>query len=115
MDVLRTDDNGTLCEFTICEEIDVFRPTNNQNFNLFPNPTNGDVTLNLANFVGQQFSISIINSIGKVVKQYPEQELTKSVFHIELKSQPLANGVYYVSIVSEKEQEMLPSVFMQNE
>lgn len=70
---------------------------NKSNFTIYPNPTNGLITIsNLTSSVDQEgLNIEVINHIGKVVKQFKTQN-PKLVIQIS----DLQKGLYFIKITS---------------
>ncbi|WP_299890511.1 PQQ-dependent sugar dehydrogenase [uncultured Lacinutrix sp.] len=64
------------------------------NFQMYPNPSNGEVTINFgSNFTGTK-SITIINSLGQAVKNINNLESES----INFSTNSLSNGLYFVEI-----------------
>ncbi len=69
-------------------------------FQLFPNPTSGAITLDLRHFAEQYISISIYNHFGQPVYTLPKQELHNPTIEIDLRDRQLPNGVYLLFVQS---------------
>lgn len=88
--------SGCIPNITGCETLSTIQNTFSNDLVLYPNPTNGNVTINLGNTNGS-LSISLINSIGEVIwtKDFHNSSLLQ--FKID---QP--SGLYFVEIIGEK-------------
>lgn len=75
-------------------------------FQLYPNPTSGAMTIDLRNYQERQISISIYNSFGQQVLYLPEQELRSPALDINLTERPLPNGVYFLSVSAADKREV---------
>ena len=64
------------------------------NWNIFPNPANVKLTLNLAAINAQKLRISIVNSIGQEVLSFENIQAKQQTFDIE----NLASGIYSVIV-----------------
>jgi hypothetical protein len=67
-------------------------------FQLFPNPTRGAITLDLYHYLDQSVAISIYNALGTEVLSLPEQTLSSSVLEVALPQSRLPDGVYYLAV-----------------
>ena len=64
--------------------------------NVFPNPVNQELTIDLSNFIGQQLSLKVLNNIGQNImdSQIEEIEVDSKVLDMsEMKS-----GIYYLVV-----------------
>jgi hypothetical protein len=66
---------------------------NNLNLEIFPNPINSELKINLNKFAGEPFIISLINSTGKIIQQTTTIE---SEFTFNTKN--LGKGLYLVKV-----------------
>lgn len=73
-------------------------------FQVYPSPTNSYVILDLQNFEGQNWSISIQNVQGREVYAIPQQRGAQSSLKINLDEGPFPNGVYFVVMKTDKGQ-----------
>ena len=67
---------------------------NSSTFGLFPNPTNGNVTVQLSSS-NSDVKIEVINALGKIVISENNTELLSEV---TLQTAALNKGIYYVKI-----------------
>lgn len=68
---------------------------NISDFNIYPNPSNGEFTINLGNSNLTKFDIYIYNNLGKIV--YKKQNLNEISY---LKLNNLTSGIYNVKIIN---------------
>jgi len=73
-------------------------------FLLYPNPSSGAITLDLHNYLGQSVSISIKDYLGQQMLHLPEHELHEPFLSVDLTSRQLPNGIYLLSVRTEKGQ-----------
>jgi hypothetical protein len=69
---------------------------------VYPNPFSSSTTLELTLSGTQNVSISIINSIGKPVINYPAQELNRGTNKINMELKDLSCGAYFCILKSEE-------------
>ncbi|MFK7983632.1 MAG: T9SS type A sorting domain-containing protein, partial [Saprospiraceae bacterium] len=63
---------------------------------VFPNPTVDFINVELAEYVGQQASISIVNTLGQTLEMFTLEEVTNNQISIDLASFDV--GIYIVNI-----------------
>lgn len=68
----------------------------NGSINVYPNPTKGNLSVNLPGNNGKEITISVTNSIGKIVLQ---NKVVNSSTGFDLDFKGLDNGVYFVKII----------------
>lgn len=79
-----------------CNVIDNLGLTDNDNdilVNMFPNPTNGNITISL-NTVSQHIVVKVTNSLGQVI--ISKEEFNTTQFDIDLSQ--MSTGIYYIHI-----------------
>jgi hypothetical protein len=64
--------------------------------NVFPNPTKGNLSVNLPDNNGKGITISVTNAIGKVVLQ---NKVVNSSTGFDLDLSGFDNGVYFVKVI----------------
>jgi len=69
-------------------------PNTENNFNVFPNPTTGEVTIQFASTNNN--AISIIDNMGKIVKRI--EAINSSVYKLDISD--LINGIYFYDAIS---------------
>ncbi|MFK7755944.1 MAG: T9SS type A sorting domain-containing protein [Flavobacteriales bacterium] len=94
-----TDENG--CEVTSEEEFEIivglFELSNNIAINMFPNPTNGIVNLNIEGLSGQRVSAVIVNALGEQVSA-EEFGVLNGYWNNELSLEGEADGIYFINL-----------------
>jgi hypothetical protein len=68
-------------------------------FNVYPNPSSGDVTLNITSNIGASAEVKILDATGKVV--YISNEVLRSGKNTIPVSQSLSAGIYMVELYSQ--------------
>jgi len=93
--------DGNTCENSAQESITVEGPNsisniNNVKFNIYPNPTNGNLFLELSSNENQKINVSITNQIGITVinKEIYLNQLSKSEFDLS----NISSGIYFLSL-----------------
>jgi hypothetical protein len=69
---------------------------------LLPNPTNGDVKLNIITPVATEILVNVYDLTGKSVMPMKEQDLANGKNSVDLKTDELQNGIYFVTVSSSK-------------
>ncbi len=91
--VVETDFDGTM-------DFSLVRSVNNliekTDFSIFPNPSNGEVSIDLKSFQGKEVTISISDVSGKTLKMETINEVTSATYTLGLSN--LLNGFYLVRI-----------------
>jgi Secretion system C-terminal sorting domain len=67
-------------------------------FAVYPNPTNGLVNLDLAQYDGKNVAVQVLNSVGQQVYNLPIKEVTNQTYSVDLQNYP--TGIYLVKITS---------------
>jgi PKD repeat protein len=73
------------------------------NLVIYPNPTKDNAILNIYVEQTQTTSIKIIDMLGKVVQNIENVQLNDGINNIELNTQPLQSGVYFVVATNNNE------------
>lgn len=68
-----------------------------ERFEIFPNPTTGEVNVNVAPFIGQRANIQLYNSMGQLVTQRQYNELQNNIERFDLSDQQ--NGMYLIRLI----------------
>ena len=71
-------------------------------FSVYPNPSNGNMYIEVIGLNGQSWTVVVQNTIGQTIHVYDFYQETE---HIDLRNE--ANGVYMLSIQSEGHSEMI--------
>jgi len=66
--------------------------------NLYPNPTNGQLIIELNNLPTENYQIRIFNTIGEVVYEKQMTREIKQIFDLS----HFSNGLYYINIIGNK-------------
>lgn len=66
----------------------------NNEFNVFPNPSNGNFTLNFAKKLDELKSISVVNMYGQLIKNIEVSDQAVQSYNINING--VASGMYYV-------------------
>lgn len=66
--------------------------------NLFPNPANEKITLEIANYIGQKYNLSVYDACGK--KVIYKNHINRNNFEIDISG--LNEGIYFCEIKSDK-------------
>jgi hypothetical protein len=72
---------------------------------LYPNPNNGNFTVNIPVEVQNAYQVEVVNMTGQVV--YREAGLSTPIWNVNM---PQADGIYVVRIIGEKAQYRVPVV-----
>lgn len=65
---------------------------------VFPNPTNGQVNINVELMDAQEYSVSVINTLGQTVKEAKQAASNGGLVKLDLSDQ--TQGVYFVTVKS---------------
>ena len=96
----------TKYNFTVGYGLGVETEASNFNFDIFPNPTDGQFTLNLDNFVGDEIKIEIHNSLGQLIKtEYKSNENIEGFYKLEIDLSNVEKGIYFVNVMSNNQTE----------
>ena len=84
---------------TSSQNLDVLIETNQgteQAFALYPNPTTGEVNLNMTNFMGESLEVIVINSLSQIVYKanYNDKHTKNEILNLD----SLSEGMYYIII-----------------
>jgi hypothetical protein len=71
------------------------------NYFIYPNPTDGKITINSSRGVSEQVTTEVIDAIGKTVQKHTIN-FNSSNKTQELNLSELANGVYFIKLIPEK-------------
>lgn len=70
---------------------------NNPNFNIYPNPSNGLVTVQLGTTDFLDMRVSVTNTLGQVII---EENITAGKFNLDLSS--FENGIYFINVANDQ-------------
>ena len=71
------------------------------NINIYPNPATDAINIDLEDFLGQNISLQITNSVGQPVYQQSIDGLNQPVLNVDMSSASILNGIYNVFVVGE--------------
>ncbi|MFK8038267.1 MAG: LamG-like jellyroll fold domain-containing protein [Crocinitomicaceae bacterium] len=95
----------TRFDFTIGYELG-FQEANTQSFNfdIFPNPNEGNFKINLDNFIGESVSVQIYSLSGKLIKDltYGQQNID-GLYTLSIDLENVANGLYFVKVTADEQ------------
>jgi len=80
----------------VCGNVNLIDYSSILEFNLFPNPSNGLLNVSLDLINSEDFSISVINTLGQVVSEIKQIQSNGSNIKIDLVSQ--SKGIYFVTV-----------------
>jgi hypothetical protein len=91
--------SGCAAMASITQSVDaclgVISPESEGRITVFPNPTNGRFTIDLANVNSKDFVVQIVSPVGELVANY----LTTDK-RIDVSLNEVANGVYFIRVIS---------------
>jgi len=95
-----TAENGTTRDWTVSVDYNVsINAIENNSVKLYPNPNNGQFSIDLSTMGNIETDIQVVNIQGQIIAEY--NNVNSTIFNINLND--LSQGLYYVRIVSEKE------------
>ena len=71
------------------------------NYFIYPNPTDGKITINSSRSISEQLTTEVVDVIGRVVQKH-SINFDSSNNTQELNLSGLANGVYFIKLIPEK-------------
>jgi hypothetical protein len=86
--------NGTVDEVTGLDEIQ-----NGLTLNLFPNPTNGLITMELLSGQPEDITIMVFSAMGELIWEETIKDLNSNTYELDLS--PHSNGIYFVRFKTE--------------
>lgn len=90
------EDNLFIDDINIMNSTDVPGGLLHSNINLFPNPTDGLVNLDIEMYNRDNVKITVINSIGQVVSSVGEENTYGGRYVLDLTAEP--NGIYFIEV-----------------
>jgi hypothetical protein len=75
--------------------------SNNSNFNVYPNPSTGLLTVNYSSKENTTLNIQLTNLEGQII--YSEQKQLDGIYNQNLDFSSLAKGIYFLEIITNKE------------
>jgi hypothetical protein len=86
----------SLTTSTVCTVAGIHEYSNNIEVEIYPNPTDGELNISISSLDIQDFSISIINTLGQTVKDVKHVQSNGGKLKIDLSE--MNSGVYFISI-----------------
>ncbi len=83
---------------TVCSTVGVEENMSNVNMEVYPNPTNGEVYVDITTLDVQDFTISVVNTLGQTVKEVKQVQSNGGKIKIDLSDKN--TGVYFVTVKS---------------
>lgn len=75
-------------------------------FTIYPNPSSGDVRLDIHHSSDEPMTITIFDYLGRSVFQFPEQPIVPGTYHLDLRERDLPDGLYYVTLQTAEERQV---------
>ena len=88
----------SLATSTVCSAVGVEENMSNVNMEVYPNPTNGELYVDITTLDVQDFTISIVNTLGQTVKEVKQVQSNGGKIKIDLSDKN--TGVYFVTVKS---------------
>jgi para-nitrobenzyl esterase len=85
------------CSYTMTPQVGITELHSNIDFNLYPNPAQTAITVDLSEFFGKTVQVEVFDAMGKRVKNIEKIKDQKTV----ISRDGLSNGIYLISITSE--------------
>jgi hypothetical protein len=86
----------TLNTSYVCSSVGINETVSNLEISLFPNPSNGELNVTVDLLNSEDFTISVINTLGQVVKEVNQLHSNGGTVKLDLSLN--SNGVYYVTV-----------------
>jgi hypothetical protein len=81
---------------TVCSTVGIEENSSNINVEVYPNPTNGELFVDVNLLDAQDFTVSVINTLGQTVKEVKQNQSNGGKIKIDLSDKN--TGVYFVTI-----------------
>jgi hypothetical protein len=88
----------SLTTSTVCSVTGIDENISNVNLDVYPNPTNGELYVDITTIDVQDFTISVINTLGQTVKEVKQIQSNGGKIKIDLSDKN--TGVYFVTVKS---------------
>lgn len=88
----------SLATSTVCSVVSVEENMSNVNMEVYPNPTNGELYVDITTLDVQDFTISVVNTLGQTVKEVKQVQSNGGKIKIDLSDKN--TGVYFVTVKS---------------
>jgi len=88
----------SLATSTVCSAVSVEENMSNVNMEVYPNPTNGELFVDITTLDVQDFTISVVNTLGQTVKEVKQVQSNGGKIKIDLSDKN--TGLYFVTVKS---------------
>ena len=88
----------SLATSTVCSIVGLNETVSSIEMNVYPNPTNGELFVEVNLLDVQDFTISVVNTLGQTVKEVKQIQSNGGKIKIDLSDKN--SGVYFVTIKS---------------
>jgi hypothetical protein len=88
----------SLSTSTVCNAVGIQENISNINLDVYPNPTNGELYIDITTLDVQDFTVSVINPLGQTVKEIKQMPSNGGKIKIDLSDKN--TGVYFVTVKS---------------
>lgn len=88
----------SLATSTVCSAVGVEENMSNLNMEVYPNPTTGELFVDITTLDVQDFTISVVNTLGQTVKEVKQLQSNGGKIKIDLSDKN--TGVYFVTVKS---------------
>jgi hypothetical protein len=88
----------SLTTSTVCSTVGIEENLSNINLDVYPNPTNGELYIDITTLDVQDFTVSVINPLGQTVKEIKQMPSNGGKIKIDLSDKN--TGVYFVTVKS---------------
>jgi hypothetical protein len=83
---------------TVCTDVGIKENLANIEMNIYPNPTNGELIIDIATLDIQDFTISVVNTLGQTIKEVKRSQSNGGKIKIDLSDKN--TGIYFVIVKS---------------
>ena len=88
----------SLTTSTVCSTTGIEENISNIDMSVYPNPTNGELFVDISTLEVQDFTISVVNTLGQTVKEIKQVQSNGGKIKIDLSDKN--TGVYFVTVKS---------------
>ena len=67
-------------------------------FSIFPNPTNGEIRVAVTVNIPQDYSITIVNTLGQTIKEIKQNQASSGIHKIDISNN--ITGIYFINVKS---------------
>lgn len=88
----------SLTTSTVCSTTGIEENSSNIDMSIYPNPTNGELFIDITTIDVQDFTISVINTLGQTIKEIKQVKSNSGKIKVDLSDKN--TGIYFVTIKS---------------